>query len=92
MYQDGRQLKKKKKHLVDNEYRIAICADTKIIHFIEIVEGRDKPLEESDSQKQFEGEKNLNIIALVASLYFYVSMIWTELLVLIWALITYLLW
>ena len=49
MYQDGRQLKKKKKHLVDNEYRIAICADTKIIHFIEIVEGRDKPLEESDS-------------------------------------------
>ncbi len=49
-----------------NEYLTAACADTKIMHFVKIVEGGDKPEEGSDSKKQFEGEIDSNISALVA--------------------------
>ena len=60
---------KRKPHPMGNEYHIVACADSKIIHFVKIVEGRDKPEEEPDLKKQFEGEMDSNTADLVTRMW-----------------------
>ena len=72
-----------------NEYLTAACADTKIMHFVKIVEGGEKPEEGSDSKKQFDGEIDSNISALVARICIMHLLVWAELSFSIWAAVTY---
>ncbi len=53
-----------------NKYHTAACTDTKIIYFVEMVEGRDKTEKGQDLKKQFEGEMDSNVVVLVARICF----------------------
>ena len=59
---------KRKDHPTSNKYHTTICADTKILHCIEFVEGKDMPTEGPHSAKEFEQQKDLNAVALVAKM------------------------
>ena len=50
---------KRKPHPLGNEYHTTACCDTKIIIWIEIVEGKDKPKEGEYSETEFEREFGL---------------------------------
>ena len=52
-------------HTMGNEYRTAVYADTKILYIIEIVEGKDIPIEGTNSIKVFEQQMDSNVVALV---------------------------
>lgn len=47
---------KRKPHPFGNEYHTIACADTHIIFYVEIVEGKDKPSEGPDSVVEFKDE------------------------------------
>ena len=61
---------KRKKYPMGNKYHTATCTDTKIIYFVEMVEGRDKTEKGQDLKKQFEGEMDSNVVVLVARICF----------------------
>ena len=46
---------KRKPHPMGNEYHTAACADTKILYCVQIVEGKDQPVEGPHLVKEFEG-------------------------------------
>ena len=59
---------KRKPHPLGNKYCTAACADTKILYCVEIVDGKDKPAEGSYLVKEFEGQMDSNVAALVAKM------------------------
>lgn len=65
-YAPGWVTVKRKPHPMGNEYHTAACADTKILYCVEIVEGKDQPTEGPHSSKEFEGQMDSNVAALVA--------------------------
>lgn len=56
---------KRKPHPLGNEYHTVACCESKIIFFMELVEGKDKPKEGAHSEAQFEKDFGSKIAALV---------------------------
>ena len=48
-----------------NEYHTIACGDTKILFFVELVEGKDTPKEGPNSKPEFEDEMKSKVAALV---------------------------
>ena len=56
---------KRKPHPLGNEYHTTACCESKVIFWIEIVEGRSKPKEGPNAESKFEKEFESKIAALV---------------------------
>ena len=56
---------KKKPHPLGNEYHTTACCLTKIIFWIELVEGKDTPKEGENTKAEFEEEFGSKVAALV---------------------------
>ena len=56
---------KRKPHLLGNEYHTTACCLTKIIFWIELVEGKDTPKEGENIKAEFEEEFGSKVAALV---------------------------
>ena len=58
---------KRKPYLLGNKYHTTACCDSKVIFWIEIVEGKSKPKEQGpNAESKFEKEFESKIAALVA--------------------------